>query len=68
MQSEGKKPNVLPWPVLDTEDEYDDKHSSWNICYGSPTVDDTDAEEEEKRRDERREAKMAAFKSQQTKK
>lgn len=67
MQSEGKKPNILPWPVLDTEDEYDDKHSSWNIF--SPTTDDnTDAEEEEQKREERLQARMAAFKSQQTKK
>ena len=49
-------------PILPTEDEYDEEHSSWNVATSSSSSSSDDAETiEEERREARRAKKLEAY-------
>ena len=51
-------------PVFEEDDEYDETHASWSTVLQDQPEDDTAHILEEQRREERRQAKLAAYHAQ----
>ena len=67
---EGKRPNIFPMPVLPSEPEYDESHSTWSTSSSDLSSSSSQEHEEfveEQRRDERRAQKLAAYHALHTK-